>query len=93
MDVNATIREIDGIKNEVLGSHEEYQSRRKAYKKTLKEVKRTCGSDASADLADWIKTRIREQRKLPKGRRVRQQGADICRERGHTITTNDWLGA
>lgn len=52
MDVNTTLREIDSVKNEVLGSHEEYQSRRKAYKKTLKEVKRTCGNDASADLAD-----------------------------------------
>lgn len=89
MDVNATLREIDAVKDEVLGSHEECGSRRKAYKKTLKEVKRTCGNHASTDLADWIEAQIREQRKLPKGRRVRQQGADICRDHGHTITTND----
>lgn len=40
-----------------MGSHGEYHSRRKAYKKTLNEVKRTCGNDASANLTDWIKVR------------------------------------
>ena len=68
-------------------------SRRNSYKKALSEVEDIAGKVAARALADWIQERIRETERFPDARDVRQRGAELCRENGHTISTGSWLGA
>jgi hypothetical protein len=93
MDVTGRLRRIGDLKDEVVGHHVDWDTQRRAYRKTLHEVTALGGEDAADELTEWIEERTRSSGRLPKGRRVRQKGADICRERGHPVSTNGWLGA
>lgn len=68
-------------------------SRRKAYEKGLKEVRQKAGDEEAERLADWIVEEMRTEQRYPSARNVRQKGAELCRQSGHEISTNDWLGA
>jgi len=41
---------------------------------------------------DWVVDRIRDKEKLPTSRQIRRQAAKVCRESGHEIRNDDWLG-
>lgn len=69
------------------------KSRLEVYEKALKEVQQVAGNDPMRELSGWIQSEIREDAEPPSGRRVRQEGADICRDHGETISTGSWLGA
>lgn len=47
----------------------------------------------AATLAEWIREEIRTQESFPSARTVRKQGARICRESGHDVSTGSWLDA
>lgn len=68
-------------------------SRRNSYEKALKEVKDIAGGPAARALADWMQEQIRSEERFPDARDVRQRGARLCRENGHSISTGSWLGA
>ena len=68
-------------------------SRREAYLKGIREVQTTAGKEAARELAEWIQAEISERERFPTARQVRKQGARICRERGHDVSTGSWLGA
>ncbi|WP_226022144.1 hypothetical protein [Halomicrobium salinisoli] len=69
-------------------------SRRDAYEKGLRRVREiTDDDDAVRELSEWIQEEMRSREKYPSARNVRQQGAKIVRDRGHEVSTNDWLGA
>lgn len=98
-NVDEWLREIDETAVSVfdLAAREKVRekagSQRKAYEKGLREVRQRAGDDAARELADWIQSEMREKERYPSARNVRQRGAKICRDRGHEISTNDWLGA
>lgn len=99
MSVKESMKNIDRAVEEEIGTHERYESKkegksqRRAYEQSLEEVEDLAGKAEAKRLAEWIETQIRETGKLPKSRRVRNRGAKICREAGHSVSTNDWLGA
>ncbi|WP_135533917.1 hypothetical protein [Halostella pelagica] len=97
MDVNDALREIDAAKDgaltEAARRKSQYDHRRQAYKKALREARAIAGDDAARELADWIEATIRDEKQLPRAREVRQKGADICRDRGKEVSTGSWLGA
>ena len=99
MDARQRIRALDNVVDEVLDRHEAYHdrmnggSRRRAYEKSLREVKRVAGDEAATALAEWIEREIREKRRLPTTRQIRKRGATICRQNGYDISTGSWLGA
>ena len=97
MNVNEVLESIDAAKDESLSESEkresQYDRRRQAYKKAIREVRGTAGNDEARELADWIEARIREDGELPRAREVRQKGADVVRESGHSVSTGSWLGA
>ena len=97
MNVNEVLKSIDAAKDESLTESEkresQYDRRRQAYKKAIREVRGTAGNDEARELADWIEARIREDGQLPRAREVRQKGADVVRESGHSVSTGSWLGA
>lgn len=97
MNVNEVLREIDAAKDESLTEADkrssQYESRRGAYEKALREVRAIADDDAAQEFAAWIEATIREDGQLPRAREVHQKGADVCRERGHSVTSGSWLGA
>jgi hypothetical protein len=68
-------------------------SRRNAYEKGIREVGDIAGKGATRELTEWIQEEIRTRNRFPSARRVRKQGAKICRESGHEVSTGSWLGA
>lgn len=70
-------------------------SQRKAYEKTLRELR---GIDADDDdegvqvITDWIVERIHEKEKLPGSRAVRREAAKFCRANGYEVRNDEWLG-
>lgn len=99
MSVTQSMKHIDRTVEDVLGTHEQYeakkegQSRRRVYEKSIEAVRDTAGKTEAKQLARWIENRIRDDGELPSGRRVRKKGAEIVRDAGHSVSTNDWLGA
>lgn len=97
--VRDRVREIDAVVQEVFDvasrrqSEEKAGSRRKAYSKGIEEVRDIAGKPQAEELAEWIEREIRTRERFPSAREVRQQGAEICRESGHEISTGSWLGA
>ena len=97
--INELVREIDATAQDVFSlstrakAKEKAGSRRKAYRKGLQEVRRVAGNAAAHELAEWIQAEMRRTDGYPSARKVRQQGAKICRDAGHDVSTNDWLGA
>lgn len=93
------LREIDETAAAVLDLADREQaretagSRRDAYERGLAEVRSIAGKPQARALAEWIQGEIREREAFPSAREVRKQGARICRESGHEVSTNDWLGA
>jgi alkylated DNA nucleotide flippase Atl1 len=93
------MRDIDRAVEDSLGSHEQYEakkdgrSQRRTYEKSIEEVGEIAGKTEAERLAAWIETTIRDEKKLPSSRRVRKKGAEICRDVGESISSNDWLGA
>ncbi|WP_050033522.1 DUF5789 family protein [Halorubrum halophilum] len=66
-----------------------------AYEKTFFELQRLSPDDddeAIGVVRDWVVDRIRDKEKLPTSRQIRRQAAKICREEGHQIRNDDWLG-
>ena len=68
-------------------------SRRDAYERGIEEVRSIAGKAQARDLVAWIQAEMRERVAYPSAREVRKQGARICRESGHEVSTGDWLGA
>ena len=99
MSVRPLLKEIDAAVEESVGRHEQYEaekegkSRRSGYEKAIREVDRIAGRAEATQLAEWLESEIREKGKLPTARRVRQRGADLCRDAGHSVPTGSWLGA
>ncbi len=93
------MRDIDRAVKDALGSHEQYESKkegrsqRRAYQKSIEEVREVAGKTEAQRLATWIETTIRDDKKLPSSRKVRKKGAEICRDVGEPVSTNDWLGS
>ncbi len=93
------MRDIDRAVEDALETREQYEvkregrSQRRAYEKSIESVREVAGQAASERLATWIETTIRDEKKLPSSRRVRKKGAEICRDAGESVSTNDWLGA
>ncbi len=93
------LREIDETAADVFDladrrrAKERAGSRRDAYEKGFNEVQNLAGKPQARELAEWIQSEMREREAFPSARNVRQQGARICRESGHEVSTNDWLGA
>ena len=98
MSIKQSMRDIDRAVEDAVGSHERYEaekegrSRRRAYEKSIEAVAELAGKTEAERLATWIETTIRDKEKLPSSRRVRKEGAEICRDAGHSVSTNDWLG-
>ena len=69
------------------------KSRRKAYAKGIEEVRDIAGKEAARELAARIEADMRANERFPSARQVRQWGAELCRERGHSVSTGSWLGA
>ena len=70
-------------------------SQRDAYEKTFLELARISPDDddeAIAVIRDWVVDRIRDEETLPTSRQIRRQAAKICRQNGHQIRDDDWLG-
>ena len=70
-------------------------SRRKAYEKTLRELKAIDADDDDEGvrvIADWLVDQIRENETPPGSRDVRRRAATFCRERGYEIRNDEWLG-
>ena len=99
MSVTQSMKHIDRAVEDVIGTHEQYeaekegQSRRRVYEKSLEEVQRAAGNTEATELARWIEGQIRDEKKFPSGKQVRKKGAEIVRDAGHSVSTNDWLGA
>ncbi len=99
MSIKQSMRDIDRAVEDTVGTHEQYEakkegrSRRRVYEKSIEEVRKTAGKTEAERLAMWIETTIREEEKLPSGKQVRKKGAEICRDVGEAVSTNDWLGA
>lgn len=97
--VKDTLAEIDATTQETFdlatrdAAKRKEGSRRKAYEKGIREVRDIAGKDAALELAEWIQEEIRTDERFPKARSVRKQGARICRDHGHDISTGSWLGA
>ncbi|MFB6269144.1 MAG: hypothetical protein ABEH83_04315 [Halobacterium sp.] len=68
-------------------------SRRDAYERGIEEVRDKAGKPQARELAEWIQAEMRDREAYPTAREVRKQGAKLCRESGHEVSTGDWLGA
>lgn len=83
---------------EAAGEHQSAEfgtSQRRAYEKTLRALAAVDADDDDEGIdvvTDWLVERIREKETLPGSRAVRRQAAAFCRERGHQVSSNDWLG-
>lgn len=93
------LRDIDETTVEVfeLGDRRQAKrtakSQRKAYVRGVEEVRDIAGKSAARRLAARIRMDMRENERFPSARQVRQWGAELCRESGHTVSTGSWLGA
>lgn len=71
------------------------QSQRKAYERTIRELK-TIDTDDNDEgvqvITDWVVTQIHEKEKLPGSRAVRREAAKFCRNNGHEVRNDEWLG-
>lgn len=99
MAVAEEMREIERTIEQTFDRHQRKEARDTAesrmtvYRKALKEVRDVAGTAAMHQLGEWIRERVADRERAPGGREVRQQGARICREHGHEISTGSWLGA
>lgn len=91
-DIDETVMDTFDLRTRSRAKEKE-GSRRKAYRKGIREVRDVAGNDEARELAARIQTDIRENERFPSGRTVRQWGAEICRESGHEVSTGSWLGA
>lgn len=97
--IRELMREIDETVQNVFdvatraGAKEKAGSRRDAYEKGLSEVRRIAGKPQAHELAEWIQAEMRGEERFPSAREVRKQGATICRESGHEVPDDSWLGA
>ncbi len=99
-EIEEMVREIDETAVDVFDlaarrqAKEKAGARRDAYEKGLRQVREITDDDGAArELAEWIQEEMRSREAYPSARNVRQQGAKIVRNRGHEVSTNDWLGA
>ena len=98
MTVNEALQAIDDTVKEVfdLGTRRQAKrkegSRRNVYEKSLREVKQVAGDEEMEALKRWLIQSIREDERFPSGRETRKQGAQICRDSGHSIPTGSFLG-
>jgi len=99
MSVEQSMKAIDRAVEDTTSKRQQYRteqsgrSQRRAYEKSLEEVNDLAGETAVQRLATWIADTIREKKRLPTSRRVRKKGAEMCRDAGHSVSTNDWLGS
>lgn len=91
-EIDSTVEETFDLATRADAKRKE-GARRDAYVKGIKAVRDVAGNDAARELAAWIQDEIRKKERFPSARDVRQQGADICRNRGHDVSTGSWLGA
>jgi len=70
-------------------------SRRKAYEKTLRELKAIDADDDDEGvqvISGGLFEQITETEKPPDSRAVRRKAATFCRENGYEIRNDEWLG-
>lgn len=91
-DIDETIQDVFDLGTR-RKAREKAASRRKAYRKGIEEVRDIAGEEQARALAEWIQTEIRSDEQFPSARNVRQRGAELCRERGESVSTGSWLGA
>ncbi|EMA61173.1 DUF5789 family protein [Halorubrum lipolyticum] len=81
--------------SEALPNEELDGSQYDAYEKTFLELERVSPDDddeAIGVVRDWVVDRIREKETLPTSRQIRRQAAKVCRQEGHQVRNDDWLG-
>ena len=70
-------------------------SRRNNYEKTFRKLTAIDPIDKDQGIqvvADWIVEQIREKGSLPDSRDVRRRAAEYCRDNGHDVGNDEWLG-
>jgi hypothetical protein len=70
-------------------------SQRKNYEKTFERLAAVDPIDENEGIqvvADWIIERIREKGSLPDSRDVRRRAGTYCRDHGHEVGNDEWLG-
>ncbi len=77
--------------SETLSNTEFTWSQRKAYEKTLQELK-AIDDEGIRAVSDWIVGRINESETLPSSRAVRREAAKFCRANGYQVRNDEWLG-
>jgi hypothetical protein len=98
MTVREALRAIDGAVQDVfdLGTRRQAKqkegSRRTVYEKSLREVQQVAGDDEMAELTRRVIRSIRENERFPSGRETRKNGAQVCRDSGHSIPTGSFSG-
>jgi hypothetical protein len=71
------------------------RSQQEAFERTFRALS---GVDALDDeegvraVADWVVDRIAETESVPGSRAVRREAASYCRDRGHEVRDDEWLG-
>lgn len=92
--VAASLRRLRAASDEAgLGS--EYRSKADTFEKTLRALENIDADDDDEGVAAvtaWVVERLEEAGSLPKSRRVRNFAAAFCREHGHEVRDDDWLG-
>ena len=91
-EVDDTTRDVFDVASR-RRAREKEGSRRDAYGEGIREVRRIAGNEAVRELAERIRADVRTDERSPSARRVRQWGAEICRESGHEVSTGSRLGA
>lgn len=92
LDIDDTTRAVFDLGTRHQAEQKE-GSRRKAYERGIQEVREIAGDEHARILAAWIQTEIRTTERFPSARSVRKEGARICRDNGHEVSTGSWLGA
>jgi len=94
--VAASLRRLRAASDDAgLGS--EYRAKEEAFEKTLRALEDVDADDDDdegvAAVTAWVVERLAETGSLPKSRRVRNFAAAFCRENGHEVRDDGWLGA
>jgi len=71
------------------------RSQREAFERTfraLSDVDELDDEEGVRAVADWVVDRIAETESVPGSRAVRREGASYCRDQGHEVRDDEWLG-
>ena len=60
--------------------------------RALSDVDELDDDDGVRTVADWVVAEVHERRTVPGSRDVRRRAAAYCRENGHEVRDDEWLG-